>query len=350
MNITRRFALGLGSVAAASAVLGTSAATASAQADEVDTEPELESLIPRSADVARRKIARKYRLETRKARGSWSSYIGVANADGSVRSAVEENADAVVEAYSVNKIAVAVAVLDKVDRGLLTLDQRVDVTAAIVIQDTDGIFGLDGAYPSSVTIGHALAALLTVSDNTAVRLCGLVAPALEINEILRGKGFPNTQVVPVANPNRFFLGTTTPRETDRLLRRLVAGELLSPTSTAYLLTILRSLTAFTDGIRLELSSNERLQVATKAGWFDDGRNEAGIVFSADGKPVITYALFASGQFRGDATANLDNYGATHPALRARAALGRTLFDSVLQITCAAPRAFRSQAYRPWTGA
>jgi beta-lactamase class A len=348
MNITRRFALGLGSVAAASAVLG--GGTAAAQVDETDTEPELEAMIPRTADVARRKIARKYRLETRKARGTWAAYIGVTNPDGSVRAAVEERQDTVVEAYSVNKIAVAVAVLDKVDRGLLTLDQRIEVTADIVIQDTDGIFGLDGAYPSSVTIGHALAALLTVSDNTAVRLCGLVVPALEINQILRDKGFVHTQVVPVANPNRYYLGTTTPRETVTLLRKLVNEELLSPASTTHLLTVLRSLTSFTDGIRLEMSSAERLQVATKAGWFEDGRNEAGVVFDANGKPVITYALFASGQFRGDNTANHDNYSATHPALRARTAIGRTLFDSVQQITCPAPRPRRSQAYRPWTGA
>jgi beta-lactamase class A len=350
MNINRRFALGLGSVVAASAVLGTTAATASAAPDEVDREPELESLIPTTADVARRKIARKYRLETRAAKGTWSSYIGVADPNGTVKPAVEENADAVVEAYSVNKIAVAVAVLDKVDRGLLTLDQRVDVTAAIVIHDTDGIFALDGAYPSSVTIGHVLATLLTVSDNTCVRMCGLVAPALEINEILRDKGFVHTQVVPVANPNRFYLGTTTPRETFTLLQKLVNGELLSPTSTAYLLTILRSLTAFTDGIRLDLTSNERLQVATKAGWYDDGRNEAGIVFDTAGKPIITYSLFASGTFRGDSAVNFENYGSTHPALKARTAIGRTLFDSVQRITCAAPRSFRSQAFRPWKGA
>ncbi|NUT99361.1 MAG: serine hydrolase, partial [Saccharothrix sp.] len=208
MNINRRFALGLGSVAAAGAVLGT-AGTASAQ----ESDAEWDALIPTTADLARRKIARKYQRETYLAGGTWSSYIGVADPDGVVKTAVEDNADRVVEAYSVNKIAVAVAVLDKVDRGLITLDQRVDVTASIVIQDTDGIFGLDGAYPSSVTVGHALAALLTVSDNTAVRLCGLVVPALELNEILRSKGFVHTQVVPVANPNRFYLGTTTPRET-----------------------------------------------------------------------------------------------------------------------------------------
>ncbi|MEU4442869.1 serine hydrolase [Actinosynnema sp. NPDC050801] len=345
MNINRRFALGLGSVAAASAVLGSTAGTAQAQT----TEAEWDALIPTTADQARRKIAWKYSALTSRAGGTWSSYIGVADPDGTVKPAVEAEADRVVEAYSVNKIAVAVAVLDKVDRGLITLDQRVEVTQAIVIQDTDGIFGLDGAYPSSVTVGHALAALLTVSDNTAVRLSGLVVPALELNEILRSKGFVHTQVVPVANPNRFFLGTTTPRETFTLLQKLVAGQLLSPASTAHLLKVLRSLTSFTDGIRLNLSSAERLNVATKAGWFNDGRNEAGIVFDAAGKPVITYALFASGQFSGDQAANADNYSATHPALRARASLGRTLYDSVLRITANTPRTYRAQQYKPSNG-
>ncbi|GAB3008779.1 serine hydrolase [Saccharothrix stipae] len=345
MNINRRFALGLGSVAAASAVLGSTAGTAQAQT----TEAEWDALIPTTADQARRKIAWKYSALTSRAGGTWSSYIGVADPDGTVKPAVEAEADRVVEAYSVNKIAVAVAVLDKVDRGLITLDQRVEVTQSIVIQDTDGIFGLDGAYPSSVTVGHALAALLTVSDNTAVRLSGLVVPALELNEILRSKGFVHTQVVPVANPNRFFLGTTTPRETFTLLQKLAAGQLLSPASTAHLLKVLRSLTSFTDGIRLNLSSAERLNVATKAGWFNDGRNEAGIVFDAAGKPVITFALFASGQFSGDQAANADNYSATHPALRARASLGRTLYDSVLRITANTPRTYRAQQYKPSNG-
>ncbi|MEU6152699.1 metallo-hydrolase family protein [Actinosynnema sp. NPDC047251] len=344
MDINRRSALGLGSAAAAGAVLGT-AGTAQAQ----ESDAEWEALIPTTADSARRKVARKYQRETRRAGGTWASYIGVADPDGVVKAAVEQDADRVVEAYSVNKIAVAVAVLDKVDRGLITLDQRVEVTQAIVIQDTDGIFGLDGAYPSSVTVGHALAALLTVSDNTAVRLSGLVCPALELNQILRDKGFTHTQVVPVANPNRFFLGTTTPRETFTLLQKLVKGELLSEASTTHLLTVLRSLTSFTDGIRLELSSAERLNVATKAGWFADGRNEAGIVFDAAGKPVITYALFASGQFAGDQTANADNYSSTHPALRARAALGRALYDSVLRITTSRPRSYRAQPYRAYNG-
>ncbi|HEX6351648.1 serine hydrolase [Actinophytocola sp.] len=306
MKLNRRSALGLGTVATATAVLGANATQASAE----------------PTDPAQR-VARMYNRAVANAQGVWSSFVTVGGA-----TAVEVNADAVVEAYSVNKLGVAVAVLDKIDRGLLTLDQRVELTAAIVIQDIDGIFALDRAYPSSITLGHVMSNLLTLSDNTCVRLCGLVCPALELNEILRNKGFVHTQVVPVANPNRFFLGKTTPRETHTLLSRLVAGELLSATSTDYLLNVIRSTSAFNDGIRLNLSTPERLRVATKAGWFNDGRNEAGIVFTEDGRPGAVYSLFARGPFAGDAAVNDADFGAPHPAMRARQALGRTLVDVV----------------------
>ena len=283
-------------------------------------------------------VGRSYRRAAVKAGGVWNSAISVAGV-----SAVSAGADEVVQAYSVNKVPVAVAVLDKVDRGLLALDQRVDVTAAIVIPGGDGIFSLDGAYPSSVTLGHALAALLTVSDDTAVRLCGLVAPALEINEILVGKGFPQTQVEPVANPNRFFLGATTPHEMHDLLNALAAGSLLSAGSTQFLLNLLRSPIAYTDGIRRTMSSDERAGVATKAGWFDDGRNEAGIYFDAAGSPVLTYALFARGQ------AHPEDFGATHPAVQARATMGREFMDAVGGLSGAAPVAVRPAAFRPSNG-
>ena len=312
MKLNRRSALGLGTAAAATAAVGITTQANAAQSPQHTTRSPAQT------------VARVYAREVAKAQGVWSSLVTVGAA-----TAVEQGADNVVEAYSVNKLAVATAVLDKIDRGLLTLDQRVDLTAAIVIQDIDGTFALDRAYPSSITLGHVMANLLTVSDNTAVRLCGLVCPAAELNQILRDKGFVATQVVPVANPNRFFLGQTTPRETHTLLSKLVAGELLSATSTDYLLNVIRSTSAFTDGIRLRLRTDERLRVATKAGWFDDGgRNEAGIVFAADGTPGAVYSLFASGPYVGDATVNDVDFSATHPALRARQVLGRTLVDMV----------------------
>ncbi|WP_156096147.1 serine hydrolase [Amycolatopsis jejuensis] len=318
--VNRRTMIGIGGAVAATAMLNATPATA-------------------AEDSPDRRVRWVYGSQSRRAGGTWNSYLTVAG-----ETAIEDKADELVEAYSVNKVAVATAVLDKVDRGLLKLDQRLEVTDEIVIHDDDGIFGLDGAYPSSVTIGHALAMLLTVSDNTSVRLCGLVCPSAEINEILAAKGFPKTQVKPVANPNRFYLGKTTPREMHDLLKALVGGTLLSAASTAYLLKILRSPVAFTDGIRRTMSSAERARVATKAGWFADGRNEAGIMFDAAGKPVLIYSIFAHGQ------ADADNFGATHPALEARAVMGRAFFDAVQRLSPpSTARAFTTPEYRPSNG-
>lgn len=331
-RVNRRTALGLGTVATAGALLGTERAAAAARPAPASVSRSASV----SASVRERRMARTagtpteaaeqvavtYRRWIGEAGGTWHGHVTVADPAGPPVVAVDDQPDLRLEAYSVNKIAVAVAVLDKVDRGLLSLAQRVEVTASIVVPGGDGIFSLDGSYPSSVTLGHALAALLTVSDDTAVRLCGLVCPAAELNAILVGKGFPNTQVQPVTDPNRFYLGTSTPRETHDLLRALVGGTLLTASSTAFLLRQLRSPIAYTDGIRRTMSSDERARIATKAGWYADARHEAGVIFDAAGAPVLTYALFATGQ------ADAGNFGATHPAVAARAAMGRGFLTAV----------------------
>jgi beta-lactamase class A len=316
LSCNRRTALGLGTVATAGAVLGLQSAAAATDPDGLQGSPVVESTPQEAAKV----VGQVYQREIAAAKGNWQALVTVASAREVV--AVADQVDTVVEAYSVNKLAAAIAVLDKVDRKLLSLNQRLNVTAGIAAGAGDGIFRLDGAYPSAVTLGHVLSALLTVSDDVASRLCGLVAPAAEINQILRKKGFTRTQVQPVGNPNQFYLGRTTPRETHTLLRRLVAGKLLSPASTRVILSRLRSPIAFTDGIRKEMSSLERSRIATKAGWFGNGRNEVGIIFSKSGRPVLTYAIFANGQ------ASAGNFGATHPAVRARSRMGRTFLDAV----------------------
>ncbi|MBP2477133.1 beta-lactamase class A [Crossiella equi] len=349
MDINRRRALGLGTVAAAGAVLG-SPMVAAAQTQVRESAPaDDDTTTPADSAAARRRIERVYKLGRTWARGTWSAIITVTDPDGTPVPAVAEEADRVVDAQSVNKLAVATAVLDKVDRGLLKLDQRVEVTADIVLRDGDGIFAVDGAYPSSVTLGHAIANLLVLSDNTAVRLCGSVCGTAEVNEILAAKGFTHTRVKPSTRPDRFFLGWTTPRETHDLLRRLTAGTLLSETSTTYMLNALRCTSAFNDGVRLRLSTPERLRVATKAGWFATDRHEAGLVFDTAGKPIVCYSLFATGEFRGDATANNADFTTNHPAIAARSVLGRTMMDSVIRLTNPSARTHRAPAYRPGNG-
>ncbi|WP_203910366.1 serine hydrolase [Rhizocola hellebori] len=319
-EVTRRAALGVGAAAAATFAFGSPAG-----ATETDKNPV-------------NHIRKKYSKLTAEAGGRWHSHIAMVNGEGALETVLEDDADFVTNGYSVQKLFVAMTVLDKVDRGLLTMGQRLDLQASIILGGS-GIYHLHGVWGDDITIANFLTAMLLVSDNTSVRMCGRVVPALEINEILAAKGFVKTRVEPVANPNRFFLGVTTPRETHDFLWRLANGTLLSPASTDFLLRVTRWVNGYHDGIRRSMSSNERSRVATKYGadfnTLGAARNEAGIMFNTDGSPALTYAMFA------DSLGDLDNYGSTHPAVEVHAKLGRVMFDSLpAPVAGLAARSFR----------
>lgn len=289
-----------------------------------------------------RRVANVYARQKAKAGGTWHSHVAAVDAAGALTTLVEDDANYVINGYSVQKLFVATAVLDKVDRGQLSLGQKLDLQADIILGGS-GIYHLHGVWGDDITIANFLTAMLLVSDNTAVRMCGRVAPALEINDILAAKGFVKTRVEPVANPNRFFLGVTTPRETHDLLWRLANKTLLSPASCDFLLRVTRWVNGYHDGVRRNMSSNERSRVATKYGAeapaAGASRHEAGIMFGTDGAPVLTYAFFA------EKLSEPDNYGATHPAVQAHAVLGRAMFDSIAAATN--PTAKARQVIEPY---
>jgi beta-lactamase class A len=271
------------------------------------------------------RVRRAYRQQRARAGGVWHSYVAAAGSTGALVPIIEDDADHVTHGYSVQKLAVATAVMDKVDRGELRLDRRLDLPADIILGG--GIYHLQTVWGDNLTIANVLTALLLVSDNTAVRMCGRVVPGPEINEILAAKGFVHTRVQPLpADPSRFFLGLTTPREMTDLVWRLANRTLLSARSSDFLLRIIGSVNGYHDGIRRTMSSSERSRVATKHGAdFDElgaTRNEAGVIVDAGGAPALVYGFFA------DSLGELDNYGATHPAVQAHAALGRAMLDAV----------------------
>src|SRR3954471_17065068 len=135
--------------------------------------------------------------------------------------------------------------------------------------------------------------MLLLSDNTAVRVCGLVCPGPVVNGFLADRGFVHTRVDPVPpDGRRMDLGSTTARETHALFCRLVDGTLLSPASTAFVLAVLRSGGGYVDGVRRDLTGPERRRTAGKHGEFGAGRHEAGIMFGADGRPDVVFAFFA----------------------------------------------------------
>ena len=274
------------------------------------------------ARAAAGRIRRAYRRATARSGGVWRSLVtvgGTATVGGAV--AVDERADDVVRAASVNKLALACAVLSKVDGGLLRLDQTVDLTPDLVLGGS-GLYHLQPAWGDRVTLAGALTALLLVSDNTAVRLCGQVCPGPEVNGYLAARGFTHTRVEPLPDrPQRMFLGTTTAREAHALLVSLAAGTMVGPASSEFLLDVLRSTSGFHDGVRRTLSSGERQRVAVKHGTDDDHRHEIGIVFDGAGAPAVVFAFLATLPGYGH------DHGATNPLTRARARLGRVMVES-----------------------
>jgi beta-lactamase class A len=279
---------------------------------------------PLTPAQAAKAVKRVFDRETARAGGDWQARVTVLDGAGAV-TAVDQNATAIRTAASMNKLGIALGVLDKIDRGELALDHRITLDADIILTGS-GFYFHQTAYGDELTVANILVALLMPSDNTAVRLCGLVCPPAEINATLEAKGFTDTRVIPSdTNPNRMWLGNTTTAETNELLARLAAGELLSQRSTRFMLGVLRGLSGYHDGFRRNMSSAERSRVAMKYGADDANRNEAGVVYNASGRPALVYSFMA--QIQGHDS----NYGATHPVVEAHARMGRSMFDIVARI-------------------
>jgi beta-lactamase class A len=267
-------------------------------------------------------IKQVFDTEIVRAGGTWQGKVTLLNGTAAPVVAVNHNATSVQTAASMNKLGIALGVLDKIDRGELALDDRITLTPDIILTGS-GFYFHQTAYGDEITVANVLVAMLLTSDNTSVRLCGLVCPPAEINETLAAKGFTATRVIPnPANPNRMWLGDTTAAETNDLLTRLAKGELLSANSTRFFLNVLKGLSGYHDGFRRNMSSVERSRIAMKYGADDANRNESGVVYSASGAPALVYSFMA--QF----TDHWGNYGATHPAVQAHARMGRKMFDLV----------------------
>ncbi|HVQ44068.1 MAG TPA: serine hydrolase [Candidatus Saccharimonadia bacterium] len=269
--------------------------------------------------IASQQVAAIYHADTAGVPGNWHSYVTVADSTGALKPAVDDQADTPMWAYSVNKLAVAMTVMDKVDKGEVKLDQKLTLTPDIIASGS-GIYFLQTVYGDNLTVANLMTAMLLVSDNTAVRMLSQVASGTEINQTLAAKGFTATHVDPVAGSSRFFLGQTTPREMNTLLAGLANHSLVSEKSSTFVLNIMRWVNGYNDGVRRNMSSTERAQVATKYGAFEDSRHEVGIMFDAAGKPALIYA------FMNDGVGDIDNYGSTNPAVEAEDVMGRQMFD------------------------
>lgn len=168
--------------------------------------------------------------------------------------------------------------------------------------------------------GGTWRARISVADGSGELVTAVEQDADAVNTAMRTMGFPDTQVGPGSKPSRIFLGKTTPREIHDLLLAHAGGSPVSEGSSKHMFALLRSPVAFTDGIRLLLSTEDRERVATKAGRLDDDRHEAGILFGESGEPVVVYSIFAT--LKG---AESSDFGPRHPLVETRARMGHRIF-------------------------
>lgn len=139
---------------------------------------------------------------------------------------------------SVFKFHVAVTVLDKVDKGELSLVQKLFIKKSELIENTWSPFRDN--YPNgniSITVKEALRWTIINSDNNMCDiLIRLVGGIESIHNCFNSPNFviKNNEEAMHENWYAQFLNTTTPNYTTKLLKSLFQGQLLTKSSTNFL--------------------------------------------------------------------------------------------------------------------
>jgi beta-lactamase class A len=238
---------------------------------------------------------------------------------------------------SVWKLALAVAVLDAVDRGAWRLDEPIEVRRHDLSVYVQPIAKLVGPHGLVTTIDHLLRGAIVESDNAAadILLARLGGPTV-VQQVLGRRAMVSIRVdrderhlqtdinglawrdeylspaafdravaaVPQAARDAAFQSylhddrdTATPRAMVLMLQRLTAGGLLSSASTRHLLDLLEQTTTFPD--RLKAGVPEGWTIGHKTGTSGDWRgvtaatNDVGILRAPDGR-FVSVAVFIDG--------------------------------------------------------
>jgi beta-lactamase class A len=181
----------------------------------------------------------------------------VANLDTGER--IGRNADEPFPTASLIKVPIAVALMDQVAQGQISLDDRITV---LRIEKVPGAgilqFLHDGA---EITIRDAAWLMLTLSDNTATNLLLSRVEMRRVWEAMEKRGFPRTKVflrlasVAPDSSVKYGLGVSTPNEMAGLFTLLADGKAVSPAADSVLLDMLdhnedgELLQRYVDGVR-----------------------------------------------------------------------------------------------------
>ena len=222
-----------------------------------------------------------------------------------------ENAEKKLPMQSVFKYHIALAVLDLVDQGKLSLDQKVFIKKSELLPNTwspireknpEGNFEM----PISELIEYSVAMSDNVGCDVLLRLIG--GPKV-VHDFLISKGAKDTQIVyneeimQSAWKNQYE-NYTTMKSATRLLKDFYKGKILSKKSTDFLLGVLYRTSTGTNKIVEQLPENAK--VAHKTG--SSGKNNAGLTGAENDIAIITLPnekTYAIAIFVSDSTESYD---------------------------------------------
>lgn len=206
---------------------------------------------------------------------------------------------------SVYKLPISMAVLAKVERGELTLEQKVRVTKND-LPPADSHSPLRDKHPEGnvdFSIAELIRAAVSMSDNLACDLLmHIVGGGKPITDYLRDLGLKdiivaNTEAEMAANNDLQYRNTATPEDAVLMLRLVHEGRGLSPASRDFLLKALTETSTGPKRIKGLLPPDA--VVAHKTGTSKAACNDIGIITLPDGKH-LALAVFVA-----DAAANLE---------------------------------------------
>lgn len=197
-------------------------------------------------------------------------------------------------AASINKIPVALLVLEDLRSGALDLDQM------MTWQESDrrggfGIFDQPGS-PLQAPLRDVLNDMLNRSGNTAVRILvnnGLGGAAAVNARWAAKPELTHTYLIPL-DPNRFFLGNSTTHDSlwamDQLLK-------IDDEPGQFMKSALATNIFVDFGVRSQLAGNDYIVLANKIGLLDDAdgnnRHDVGIIYNTKTNKSYGYSVFTT---------------------------------------------------------
>lgn len=232
--------------------------------------------------------------------------VTVENAGGTERAAIA--ADALFPMQSVYKFPIALSVLDRVDRGYLSLEKRIAVSRSELRPGTWS--PLRDRYRKGKTVFIPLAEIVrtTMSDsdnNGCDILLRLAGGPEKVTAFLRGHGVAGMTVATTERAMHGdwhiqFRNSSTPAAATQLLRLFQEKKLLKPRTQAFLRNAMKNSRVSAERLRSGLPPETPLihKTGTSTAFYrKQGMtiNDMGIVVLPDGEPVFVTVFVSHGK-------------------------------------------------------